>query len=106
MPYYDMEHLSGTFKAAAVVKDELFLNLNSLFTLGLDLWTADNLEGVHRRFASKEDETPRTFWEKLADEFGTAPPPEKQLFAELYSIVVCAGHRYGVGAGCVPVGQN
>lgn len=56
---------------------------DSIFTPGKPVWTAQNLDELHRRFVQNPDETEAPFLDKLKGQLSGAPPETIQLTAEL-----------------------
>lgn len=58
----------------------------SLFTPGVVIWSAENIEDLYERFVGQPDESSDRFEDKFRRQLEGAPPETKQLAAELLYI--------------------
>src|SRR4051794_24181954 len=71
-----------TYEAAARWVVSALRNDDSLFTPGIAIWTADNLDDLHARFVAKPDDSSDAFLGKFRRQLSEAPDATIQLAAE------------------------
>lgn len=79
----EFKSTSSVYEMAGRLLDRCLQGDGSLLRDGEDLWTAGNLERIHKRFVDAPDTGKRTFMEKFRDQIEPAGPETCRLAAEL-----------------------
>jgi hypothetical protein len=85
-------------QAAAEWRDRSLVRGESVFIPGLQLWTAEHLDELITYYVERQDESSRSFLEKLKDQLEPAPPETCQLAAEMLWFMMLFPSNIGAAA--------